>query len=82
MEVKTLVTERAEATKRWDILAVPGVEIGPVFKEDIGIVAQAANELGAKLVNVHGETIVEPVEPGTNEAVAALPIWIFWPNLG
>jgi len=28
----------------------------------------SAEELGAKLVTVHGETIVEPVEPGTNEA--------------
>jgi len=66
--VKTLVTDCAEATKRWDILAVPGVEITHVPKDDIAMVAQAAKELGAKLVNVHGETIVEPVEPGTNEA--------------
>ena len=37
-------------------------------KEDIDLVARTAKELGAKLVTVHGETIVEPVEPGTNEA--------------
>ena len=66
--VKTLVTDCAEATKRWDILALPGVEITHVPKEDIDMVARAAKEMGAKLVNVHGETIVEPVEPGTNEA--------------
>ena len=71
--VKTLVTDCAEATKRWDILAVPGVEITHVPKDDIGMVAQAAKELGAKLVNVHGETIVEPVEPGTNEAAVRSP---------
>jgi len=71
--VKTLVADCAEATKRWDILAVPGVEITHVPKEDIGMVAQAAKELGAKLVNVHGETIVEPVEPGTNEAAVRSP---------
>ncbi len=71
--VKTLVTDCAAATKRWDILAVPGVEITHVPKDDIGMVAQAAKELGAKLVNVHGETIVEPVEPGTNEAAVRSP---------
>jgi putative hydrolase len=65
--VKTLVTDCAEATNRWDILAIPGVEITHVPKEDIDLVAKTAKELGAKLVTVHGETIVEPVDPGTNE---------------
>ena len=66
--VKTLVKDCAQATKRWDILAVPGVEITHVPKEDIDLVARIAKELGARLVTVHGETIVESVEPGTNEA--------------
>jgi histidinol phosphatase-like PHP family hydrolase len=66
--VKTLVKDCAEATKRWDILALPGVEITHVPKEDIDMVARAAKELGARLVTVHGETIVEPVEQGTNDA--------------
>ncbi|PKB79616.1 MAG: hypothetical protein BZY88_12420 [SAR202 cluster bacterium Io17-Chloro-G9] len=66
--VRTLVKDCAQATKRWDILAVPGVEITHVPKEDIELVALSAKELGARLVTVHGETIVEPVEPGTNEA--------------
>ena len=66
--VKTLVKDCAQATQRWDILALPGVEITHVPKEDIDMVARTAKELGAKLVAVHGETIVEPVEPGTNNA--------------
>ncbi len=66
--VKTLVKDCAQATERWDILALPGVEITHVPKDDIDMVARAAKGLGAKLVTVHGETIVEPVEPGTNEA--------------
>ena len=66
--VKTLVTDCAQATSRWDILALPGVEITHVPKDDIDLVARTAKELGAKLVAVHGETPVEPVEPGTNEA--------------
>ena len=71
--VKTLVKDCAQATKRWDILAVPGVEITHVPKEEIELVARTAKELGARLVTVHGETIVEPVEPGTNEAAVRAP---------
>lgn len=66
--IKTLVQDCVQATERWDILALPGVEITHVPKDDINMVAQAAKGLGAKLVTVHGESIVEPVEPGTNEA--------------
>ena len=71
--VKTLVKDCAHATKRWDILAVPGVEITHVPKEDINLVARTAKELGARLATVHGETIVEPVEEGTNEAAVRSP---------
>ncbi len=73
--VKTLVTDCAQATRRWDILALPGVEITHVPKEDIDLVARTAKEMGAKIVNVHGETITEPVEPGTNEAAIRSP-WV------
>ena len=66
--LKTLVTDCAQATKRWDILVLPGVEITHVPKEDIDLVARTAKEMGAKMVAVHGETPVEPVEEGTNEA--------------
>jgi len=66
--VKTLVVDCEQATKRWDILALPGVEITHVPKEDIDLVARTAKGMGAKLVAVHGETPVEPVEPGTNDA--------------
>ena len=66
--VKTLVIDCEQATRRWDILVLPGVEITHVPKEDIDLVARTAKEMGAKLVAVHGETPVEPVEPGTNEA--------------
>ena len=66
--LKTLIIDCAQATKRWDILVLPGVEITHVPKDDIDLVARMAKEMGAKLVAVHGETPVEPVEPGTNEA--------------
>ena len=73
--VKTLEVDCAVASKRWDILALPGVEITHVPKEDIDLVARTAKEMGAKLVAVHGETPVEPVEPGTNEAALRSP-WV------
>ncbi len=73
--IKTLVVDCDLAGRRWDILALPGVEITHVPKDDIDLVARTAKEMGAKLVAVHGETPVEPVEPGTNEAAIRSP-WV------
>ena len=69
--IKALVKDCAAASKRWDILALPGVEITYVPKDDIDMIAREARALGAKVVNVHGETVVEPVEPGTNYAAVS-----------
>lgn len=69
--VKTLVKDCAAASKRWDILALPGVEITYVPLDDIDQVARDARALGARMINVHGETVVEPVEPGTNLAAVS-----------
>ena len=52
-------------------MALPGVEITHVPKEDIDALAKEAKAMGAKVVNVHGETISEPVEPGTNLAAVS-----------
>ena len=71
--LKTLVKDCELASRRWDILALPGVEITHTPSGDIDYLARAARELGAKVVNVHGETIVEPVEPGTNRAAVSSP---------
>jgi len=58
------------AEKYWDINVIPGVELTNVPSKSIDDMARAARELGAKIVAVHGESIVENVEPGTNlEAV-------------
>ena len=69
--LKTLIKDCEMASSRWDILALPGVEITHTPKEDIDRLAMEARELGARVVNVHGETIVEPVEPGTNLAAVS-----------
>lgn len=57
-----------ELNKRWKIRAIPGVELTHNPPEDIAGLTVKAREMGAGLVVVHGETIVEPVCPGTNRA--------------
>ncbi|MBI4282000.1 MAG: histidinol phosphate phosphatase domain-containing protein [Chloroflexi bacterium] len=71
--IKTLLEECRRAREAWDILALAGVEITHVPKGLIGEAAQRAKELGAQIVLVHGETIVEPVEPGSNLAALSSP---------
>ncbi len=50
------------------IEAIPGAEITHVPPQFIPELVKEARHLGAKIVLVHGETIVEPVAPGTNRA--------------
>ena len=69
--LKTLKKECDAANRRWDILALPGVEITHCPKDEIDSLAREARAMGAKVVNVHGETIMEPVEPGTNLAAVS-----------
>ncbi|MCF6148447.1 MAG: histidinol phosphate phosphatase domain-containing protein [Candidatus Kuenenia sp.] len=45
-----------------------GVELTHLRPEHIKVMVQRARELGAFIVLVHGETITEPVIPGTNRA--------------
>ncbi|MBM4054288.1 MAG: histidinol phosphate phosphatase domain-containing protein [Planctomycetes bacterium] len=45
-----------------------GVELTHLRPEHIKAMVQRARELGAHIVLVHGETITEPVIPGTNRA--------------
>jgi putative hydrolase len=56
-----------------DINVIIGVEISHVPPEKIGKLVTKAENLGAELVVVHGETIVEPVESGTNRAAVSNP---------
>ncbi len=48
------------------IIAVPGIELTHVHPDDIAEHARKARSMGARIIIVHGETIVEPVMPGTN----------------
>lgn len=48
------------------VRVIPGIELTHLPPALIGPLAIRARGLGAKIVLVHGETIVEPVPPGTN----------------
>ena len=54
--------------KDWHLPLIPGVELTSVPPRKIASLAEKARSLGAKWVVVHGETIMEPVAPGTNRA--------------
>jgi putative hydrolase len=47
---------------------IPGVELTHVHPDMIAPLAKEARHLGADILICHGETIVEPVCPGTNRA--------------
>ena len=72
-----IISETSEvcalARSHWDILAIPGIELTHVPAQAIAETAKRAKELGAWIVIVHGETIVEPVEKGTNMAALRCP---------
>ena len=55
------------------IKVIPGVEITHVPPRKIAKVAKQARRFGAKWVVVHGETVTEPVMPGTNKASVENP---------
>ncbi len=57
-----------ELTSRWKITALPGIELTHIPPETFSDLAKKARSLGAAVVVAHGETLVEPVHPGTNRA--------------
>ncbi|MBI5885550.1 MAG: histidinol phosphate phosphatase domain-containing protein [Deltaproteobacteria bacterium] len=54
--------------RRGPIIAVAGVELTHIPPGRIPALVKRARALGAKVVIGHGETLAEPVEPGTNAA--------------
>jgi histidinol phosphatase-like PHP family hydrolase len=58
----------AELGEGWGITVIPGIELTHIPPGMIAAAAIEARRLGAALVVCHGETIVEPVAPGTNMA--------------
>ena len=63
------VQREIELAKEWpDITVLAGVEITHVPAKHLAKVAKMARAAGAEIILVHGETLAEPVEPGTNRA--------------
>ena len=57
-----------ELNRRWKITALPGIELTHIPPETFAELTEKARSLGAMIVVAHGETLVEPVHPGTNRA--------------
>lgn len=69
--ISTLKADRDAVRDAWpEIEVFVGVELTHLPPEVIPQAAYRARELGAEIVNVHGETPVEPTAPGTNAAAA------------
>ena len=68
--VRTLNPLR-ETAQAYGIRLLVGVEITHVPPAEIPLLAREAREAGADIIIVHGETITEPVAPGTNAAACA-----------
>ncbi|NLI73545.1 MAG: histidinol phosphate phosphatase domain-containing protein [Euryarchaeota archaeon] len=63
----------AELAAEWDIEVLVGCEITHVPVTKIDEVVSTARKLGAEIIVVHGETISEPVEKGTNRVATNNP---------
>jgi putative hydrolase len=63
-----LTRDCALVNAHWPVHALPGVEITHVPAATVAALARRARAAGAAVVAVHGETVTEPVEPGTNRA--------------
>jgi len=71
--IREIVEDCRIAREHWDIVAIPGVELTHLPARAIAQAAKRAKDLGAWIVVVHGETVVEPVEKGTNLAAVRSP---------
>lgn len=66
--IPRIVAIAEELNKVLKIKIIPGIEITHVPPELIYDTVKKARDLGAVIIIVHGETIAEPVAPGTNQA--------------
>jgi histidinol phosphatase-like PHP family hydrolase len=64
--IPRLVAFCEEINRLEGIRVIPGIELTHIRPEAIPALVSRSRELGARLVVVHGETIVEPVALGTN----------------
>ncbi len=68
MIIPRMVTAVAKLRPHVSVEVIPGAEITHAPPDLIAELVKEARQLGARIVVVHGETIVEPVRKGTNRA--------------
>jgi len=61
------------AWEQWEFRVLPGVELTHCPPRSIAVLSTRAKAAGARIVVIHGETLVEPVPPGTNRASVECP---------
>jgi histidinol phosphatase-like PHP family hydrolase len=71
--VPLILRAATEMNPHTKLRLIPGVELTHVPPALIAPLAAQARQLGAVVVVVHGETLVEPVSPGTNRAAILCP---------
>ena len=57
-----------ELGNAWGLTVLAGIELTHIPPGDIAAAAAEARAMGAQVIVCHGETMVEPVAPGTNRA--------------
>ena len=63
-----------ELGQAWGLTVLAGIELTHIPPGDIAASADEARALGAQIIVCHGETLVEPVAPGTNRAALGADI--------
>ena len=71
--VSNVISTVIDIRDNWDIEVIPGAEITHAPVEIIDKLANKARRLGAEIIIVHGETLMEPVLEGTNFTAVNCP---------
>ena len=73
--VEQVVVNQRKMLAEWDgeMTVLGGVELTHTRPTKVAKLARLARKVGADIIVCHGETPVEPVEPGTNAAAVACP---------
>lgn len=58
----------ADLGRAWGLTVLAGIELTHIPPAEIAAAADEARSFGAQIIVCHGETLVEPVAPGTNRA--------------
>ncbi len=67
-EILSAIKKVEESATEYGVQLLCGVELTHIPPSQISVLAHNAKQEGADIVIVHGETVVEPVAPGTNAA--------------